>query len=269
MKLPLLARTGLMFAVMAGSTSLGQVIRIKGSDTLGAKLVPALAESYKSQHEGSSFEISAEGSAVAFPALVNGTADLGMSSRKATAQELAAANAKGLKLVETVACHDMIVVIVNKANKVKSLTKDQISKIFTGAVKDWSEVGGAPGTISIYTRNTASGTYKDWQALAMAGKDYAPGSQKLAGSEQVGEEVSKNKNGIGYVGLAYSEGPGIRSVSIGGVAPVAEKAKEYAYSRACYYYHREDGLPAAKDFVAYAIGEEGKKLAVKNGFVPD
>ena len=272
MKAATFLRTVMIGSVLAGGIGLAgaQAIRIKGSDTLGAKLVPAIKENYVATKDKSAeFEISAEGSAVSFPALVNGTADIGMSSRKATAAELANAQAKGVKLTETVACHDMIVVVVNKSNKVKNLTKAQIGKIFTGAVKDWSELGGAPGTISVYTRNTSSGTYKDWQALAMEGKDYSKDSQKMAGTEQIVQEVAANKNGIGYVGLAYTKAPGIHTVSIDGVAPVAEKAKEYAYSRACYYYQREGGSAKAKAFVDYAISEEGRKIAQSMGFVPD
>ncbi|WP_035601275.1 PstS family phosphate ABC transporter substrate-binding protein [Haloferula sp. BvORR071] len=260
--------------ILAGVAMIGlagaEVIRIKGSDTLGAKLMPRLNESYRAKHPGIDFELSAEGSAVAFPALVNGTADLGMSSRKATPAELAAAQAKGIKLVETVACHDMIVVVVNKANKLKALKKTEVAKVFTGAVKDWSELSGAPGAISIYTRNSASGTYKDWQAMAMNGKDYAPSAQKMAGTEQVVQEVGANKNGIGYVGLAsVMKDANVRGVVIDDIEPIAANAKKYAYSRVCYYYSREDASAAVKEFLAFATGEEGKKLAEQTGFVPD
>ena len=256
---------GALLAATAGA----QTISIKGSDTLGAKLVPQLAESFKSKNGGVKFEIAAEGSSTAFPALANGTAQIGMSSRKAKPEEITAARAKGIKLKEVEACHDMIVVIVNKGNPLKALTKDQVAKIFTGQVKDWSEVGGAPGPISIYTRNTSSGTYKDWQTLAMKGRNYASGSQKLAGNEQIAQEVAKNKNGIGYVGLAYAKSSGVHDVTVDGVQPVASNAKKYAYSRACYYYIPENADATAKAFVEFATGGEGQKIAQRLGFVPN
>jgi len=260
---------GLFAGALLAATASAQNISIKGSDTLGAKLVPQLMEAFKSKNPGVKFEIAAEGSSTAFPALANGTAHIGMSSRKAKPEEITAARAKGIKLNEIEACHDMIVVVTNKSNPLKQLTKDQVAKIFTGAVKDWSEVGGAPGTISIYTRNTASGTYKDWQALAMKGKNYADSSQKLAGNEQIAEEVAKNKNGIGYVGLAYAKKSGITPIVIDGVKPEAANAKGYAYSRACYYYIPENADATAKAFVDFAIGSEGQKIAKSLGFVPN
>lgn len=256
---------GALLAATAGA----QTISIKGSDTLGAKLVPQLAESFKSKNGGVKFEIAAEGSSTAFPALANGTAQIGMSSRKAKPEEITAARAKGIKLKEVEACHDMIVVVVNKGNPLKSLTKDQVAKIFTGQVKDWSEVGGAPGPISIYTRNTSSGTYKDWQTLAMKGRNYASGSQKLAGNEQIAQEVAKNKNGIGYVGLAYAKSSGIHDVTVDGVQPVAANAKKYAYSRACYLYIPENADAVSKSFVEFATSADGQKIAQRLGFVPN
>jgi phosphate transport system substrate-binding protein len=256
---------GALLAATAGA----QTISIKGSDTLGAKLVPQLAESFKSKNGGVKFEIAAEGSSTAFPALANATAQIGMSSRKAKPEEITAARAKGIKLNEIEACHDMIVVIVHKSNPLKKLTKDQVAKIFTGQVKDWSEVGGAPGPISVYTRNTSSGTYKDWQSLAMKGRNYASGSQKLAGNEQIAQETAKNKNGIGYVGLAYAKSNGIHDVIIDGVQPVAANAKKYAYSRACYFYVPDNADATTKSFMDYAVSAEGQKIAQRLGFVPN
>lgn len=263
------AAAGLFAGAMLAATAGAQTISIKGSDTLGAKLVPQLSEKFRAKNPGVKFEIAAEGSSTAFPALANGTAQIGMSSRKAKPDEITAARTKGIKLNEIEACHDMIVVLVNKSNPVKKLTKDQVAKIFTGAVKDWSEVGGAPGPISIYTRNTASGTYKDWQSLAMGGKNYAKNSQKLAGNEQIAEEVSRNKNGIGYVGLAYAGKNGTQPVTIDGVEPVAANARKYAYARACYLYVPESADAMTKAFVEFATSSEGQKIAENLGFVPN
>ena len=250
---------------MAGAQNLS----IKGSDTLGAKLVPQLAEAFKAAgNTNVKFEIAAEGSSTAFPALANGTAQIGMSSREVKDDERTFCKTKGVYLKEHEVAHDMIVVIVNKNSPIAKLTKDQVAKIFTGQVKDWSEIGGAPGKISIYTRNTSSGTYKDWQKLAMGGRDYPSSSQKLAGNEQIAQEVAKNKNGIGYVGLAYSKTAGIKAVTIDGVEPVAANAKKYAYARMCYFYAPDKPTAEAASFMEFVESKAGQDIVRRVGFIP-
>src|SRR4029077_4572774 len=132
---------------------------IKGSDTLGAKLVPQLAEQFKAQHPGTAFDIAAGGSGTGFAALIDQTAAIGMASRPAKPEEIANGKAKGVDLKETIVAYDGIAVIVNTANSIKGLTKKQVEQIFTGEITDWSAVGGSGGKISVYTRNTSSGTY--------------------------------------------------------------------------------------------------------------
>jgi phosphate transport system substrate-binding protein len=247
-----------------------QTLSLKGSDTLGAKLVPQLAEAFKAAgNKDVKFEIAAEGSTTAFPALANGTAQIGMSSRKIKDDERTFCRTKGVYVKEHPICHDMIAVIVNKNCPVSNLTKAQVAKIFTGQIKDWSEIGGAPGKISIYTRNTSSGTYKDWQKLAMGGRDYPSTSLKMAGNEQIAQEVAKNKNGIGYVGLAYSKTPGTKAVTVDGVAPVAENAKTYAYSRLCYLYAPDKPTPEAAAFLEFVKSPAGQAIVQKVGFIPN
>ena len=161
-----------------------------------------------------------------------------------------------------------IVVIVNKNSPLSKLTKDQVAKIFTGQIKDWSEIGGAPGKISIYTRNTSSGTYKDWQKLAMGGRDYPSSSLKMAGNEQIAQEVAKNKNGIGYVGLAYSKTAGTKTLVIDGVEPVAQNAKKYVYARLCYLYAPDKPTAEAEAFMKYVESSAGQDIVRKVGFIP-
>src|SRR5881227_652065 len=107
--------------VTAAALTIGRAdtIVIKGSDTLGAKLVPQLAEQFKSQHPGTEFNIAAEGSATGFAALIDNTAQIGMASRPAKPEEAAAIKAKGGELKETTVAFDGIAVIVNSANAVK------------------------------------------------------------------------------------------------------------------------------------------------------
>lgn len=262
----------LCFAALLGviATAAADNIVIKGSDTLGAKLVPQLAEQFKAQHPGTSFDIAAEGSATGFAALIDKTAVLGMASRPAKTEEIAMGTAKGVQLKETTVAYDGIAVLVNAANPVKALTRKQVEQIFTGEVTDWSAVGGSAGKISIYTRNTSSGTYAEFREMAMKKRDYATSSQKLAGNEQIAAEVGNNVAGIGYVGLAYSKARGVKIVPIDGATPSKESvlAKSYPYARPTFYY--TDGEPSGvvKEFIDFTTSDAGQKIVEQVGFVP-
>ncbi len=261
--------TTLLIAVSMAVIASAQMISLKGSDTLGAKLIPQIAESYKAKgHALVKFEIAAEGSSTAFTALADGTADIGMSSRKAKEEEITACKAKGINLVEHSVCRDMLCVLVNQSSPITNLTKAQVADIYTGQIKNWSEIGGTPGPISIYTRNTSSGTYKDWQKMAMEGRDYAASSLKMAGGEPVQIEVAKNQGGICYSGLAYSKTPGTKAMPIDGIAPVAENAKTYAYSREYYLYVSDKASAEAKSFVDYVLSPAGQAVVKIVGFIP-
>src|ERR1700716_3850490 len=224
---------------------------IKGSDTLGAKLVPQLAEQFKAQNPGTTFDIAAEGSTTGIAAITDGTAQIGMSSRRAKTAEIGAASAKGVNMKPTIVAYDGIAVIVNANNPIKGLTKKQVEQIFTGEVTDWSAVGGNSGKISVYTRNTSSGTYSEFKELAMKKRDYAPSSQKMAGNEQIAQEVGKNPNGVGYVGLAYTKESGIKVVPIDGATPSKQSVlgKAYPYARPTFYYTNGEPTGLVKQFV--------------------
>jgi phosphate transport system substrate-binding protein len=261
---------GLFVAFAASGTARAEKIVIKGSDTLGAKLVPQLAEAYRAANPGTEFSIAAEGSTTGITAVIDGTADIGMSSRPAKVTEQSAAGAKGVTLTPTVVAYDGMAVVVNEKNPLKGLTKDQVEAIFTGDTQDWSAVGGAAGKISLYTRNTSSGTYSDWKELAMSKRDYASSAQKLAGNEQIIAEVSKNPNGIGYVGLAYVKSPGIRVVAVDGKTPdkASVLSKAYPYSRPTFYF--TNGAPAgkAKAFADFSLSDKGQAIVEQVGFMP-
>ncbi|PYK89162.1 MAG: phosphate-binding protein [Verrucomicrobia bacterium] len=236
-----------LFALAAGALlTRADTLVIKGSDTLGAKLVPQLAEEFKAQHPGTAFNIAAEGSTTGI------------------------AKAKGVNFKETIVAYDGIAAIVNAANPIKGLTKKQVEQIFTGDVTDWSAVGGSGGKISVYTRNTSSGTYSEFKELAMKKRDYSPDSQKMAGNEQIASEVSKNPNGVGYVGLAYTKASGIKVVAIDGAVPSKESVlgKAYPYARPTFYYTNGEPTGVAKEFVDFTISDAGQKIVEQVGFVP-
>ena len=264
----------ILAALLCVSAAYGQKLVIKGSDTLGAKLVPQAAEAFKTTHPDVAFEIAAEGSTTGIAAITDSTAQIGMSSRRAKPVEISAALAKGVTMKPTIVAYDGMAVIVNEANPVTELTLRQVEQIFTGDVTDWTAVGGNPGKFSIYTRNTSSGTYSDWKELAMKKRDYASSSQKMAGNEQIAAEVAKNPNGIGYVGLAYTHAPGIRVVGIVGKDKIAVlpsnqtvQAKTYPYARPTFFYTNGEPSGLTAEFVDFMLGAEGQALVQKVGFV--
>ena len=260
-----------LVGISALTVSRGDAIVIKGSDTLGAKLVPQLAEQFKAQHPGTTFDIAAEGSATGFAALIDKTAAIGMASRPAKPEEIANGKAKGVDLKETIVAYDGIAVIVNTASSIKGLTKKQVEQIFTGEITDWSAVGGSGGRISVYTRNTSSGSYAEFKELAMKKRDYAPDSQKLAGNEQIAQEVGKNPNGVGYIGLAYTKASGIKVVPIDGASPSKESvlAKSYPYGRPTFFYTNGEPTGVVKEFIDFTVAPEGQKIVEQVGFVPN
>ena len=121
--------TYLFAAAAICSMATAQTLSIKGSDTLGAKLVPQLAEGFKAAgNTGVKFEIAAEGSTTAFPALANGTAQIGMSSRKIKDDERTFCRTKGVYVKEHEVCHDMICVIVNKNSPLAKLSTTSLTR---------------------------------------------------------------------------------------------------------------------------------------------
>src|SRR5262245_27281662 len=145
---------GLLAATLSNANA--DRLVIKGSDTLGAKLVPQLAEQFKAKHPGTTFDIAADGSTTGNASIIDCTAEIGMSSRRAKSSEVGAAAAKGKHMKPTIVAFDGIAVIMNSANPIKGLTKKQVEQIFTGDVTDWSAVGGTGGKISFYTSKTYS-----------------------------------------------------------------------------------------------------------------
>lgn len=268
----------LALSVLALATVLpaqAQKLVIKGSDTLGAKMVPQAAEAFRAKNPGVVFEIAAEGSTTGIAAITDGTAQIGMSSRRAKTTEMSAASAKGVTMKPLIVSFDGMAVIVNANNPITKLTMRQVEQLFVGEIADWGAVGGNPGAVSIYTRNTSSGTYQDWKDLAMKKRDYASSSQKMAGNEQIAAEVGKNASGIGYVGIAYVNAPGIKVVGIvnaAGKLTMPTKAsvqdKSYPYARPNFFYTNGEPSGLAAQFIDYVLSDEGQAIVEKSGFVP-
>lgn len=243
-------------------------IRLGGSDALGAKLVPQLGETYKAQHPAVTFEIAAEGTVGALPDFLAGKTDILMAGRVLKPEEMAPFEKAGIVLKRVDAATDVFVIAVNAENPVRDLSLAQLEGLFAGDHANWKAVGGPDAPVSIYTRNTASGSYKDFQQVAMNGRPYAKGANKLQGGDLPGMGMVKDPNGIGYVGLAYARAKGLGVVRIDGIDPLGKDVARYPLLRHYYYYHRENARAEVVEFVRWASSSpEAKKIAVKLGFL--
>jgi len=255
----------------ASQAQAAETIVIKGSDTLGAKMVPQIAEAFKAkmskQGVDVAFEIAAEGSSTGVASVIDGTAAIGMSSRDPKEKEVAKAKANGIDMKTITVAKDGIAIIVNEANPLESISLEEIELIFSGDVTDWSGISAQTGTISAYTRNTSSGTYAVFQKMGMNSRDYGADTQKMAGNEQIASEVAKNQNGIGYVGLAYINTPGVKVLPIDGAAP---DAKDYPLARPLYYLINKNAELSSleSDFIGFSMSPEGQAIVNRVHFLP-
>jgi phosphate transport system substrate-binding protein len=256
--------------VFASQVSANETIVIKGSDTLGAKMVPQLAEAFKAKMAAQgvdvAFEIAAEGSSTGVASVIDGTAEIGMSSRDPKAKEVANAKSKGVDMRTITVAKDGIAIIVNESNPLNSINIEEIQLVFSGDVTDWSGITAQTGEISAYTRNTSSGTYAVFQKLGMNSRDYGSDTQKMAGNEQIAAEVAKNPNGIGYVGLAYIDTPGVKVLPVNGAAP---DSANYPLARPLYYLiNKSEALnPLTNDFVGFSLSPEGQAIVNRVHFL--
>lgn len=262
-----------LFALIALSslTTHAETIVIMGSDTIGAKAALHLAEAFKAKTESINrvvgFEISAEGSSTGVVSITEGHADIGMTSRAPSPKEIARAKAMGVELKTITVAKDGIAVIVNEANPIESISIAELEAVFAGDIGQWAAIGASAGPISAYTRNTASGTYDLFRARAMASRDYGENTQKVAGNEQIASEVARNINGIGYVGLAYADTPGIKVVPVEGMLP---RAEDYPLNRTLFYLVDANIRlsEVANDFIGFTLSPQGQHIIEGVHFVP-
>lgn len=262
-----------LFAILGLNSPLlqAETIVIMGSDTIGAKAALLLAESFKSKMEAAGtevgFEISAEGSSTGVVSITEGHADIGMTSRPPSAKEIARAKAKGVQLKKITVARDGIAVVVHESNPIESISLAEIEAVFAGDIDDWAGIGATSGNISAYTRNTSSGTYDLFRAKAMSSRDYGENTQKVAGNEQIAAEVARNPNGIGYVGLAYTETPGIKVVPVEGMLP---RAEDYPLRRTLFYLVDQNIhlSQIANDFIGFTLSPQGQQIIESVKFLP-
>ncbi|QIP13744.1 phosphate ABC transporter substrate-binding protein [Spirosoma aureum] len=183
------------------SSRKGQTILIKGSDT-EVNLVLDLAEVYMAKDPAISVAITGGGSGLGIAALLNGKTQVCNSSRPLSQDEINLARERGIDLRTTVFAMDAVAIIVNKAVGLNTISLEELATIYSGNLSNWQSVGGRIGLISLYGRQTSSGTYIYLRDKVIQ-RDYSPKIRELNGTAQVIEAVSQDPHGIGYVGVGY------------------------------------------------------------------
>ena len=266
-------------------------IKSVGSDTMN-NLMALWAEDFRKMYPNVQVEIEGKGSSTAPPALVEGTATFGPMSRDMKNQEIDQFEAKyGYKPTGLRTSIDMLAVYVHKDNPIQSLTLQQVDAIFSktrkgGLDKDirtWGDLGltgdWADKPISLYGRNSASGTYGYFKEHALFKGDYKDEVKEQPGSSSVVQGVASDRYGIGYSGIGYMTAD-VRAVPLandGASAPV-EASPENAYTgkyplaRFLYVYLNQkpgtDLDPLRKEFLRFVFSKEGQSSVIKDGYYP-
>ncbi len=266
-------------------------IKSVGSDTMN-NLMALWAEGFKSIYPSVQVEIEGKGSSTAPPALIAGTANFGPMSRAMKQKEIDEfEKAFGYKPMSLPTSIDMLAVYVHKDNPIRELSLQQVDAIFSkarkgGLEKDivtWGDLGltgewaGKP--ISVYGRNSASGTYGYFKEHALFNGDYKDSVKEQPGSSSVVQGVASDKFGIGYSGIGYMTAD-VRAVPLkkdaktNAVAAKPENAYTGEYPLARFLYVYVNFKPSSQldplrhEFVRYIFSREGQKDVVKDGYFP-
>ncbi|MEM9129091.1 MAG: phosphate ABC transporter substrate-binding/OmpA family protein, partial [Pseudomonadota bacterium] len=215
----------------------------------------------------------------AFSALLDGTAQVGMSSRRITRDEARALRADGAGNMvspqqESILAIDNVVVVTHPSNPVKQLTKEQLRAIFSGEIRNWSQVGGNDFPINVVARDAGSSSHAYFMNYLFEGENSPFLAQAIANDDQgVSNTVFFDRYSIGYVGYAFQRGTkAMTLVNECGitVSPDAFSAKteEYDLSRRLYLYSRSDNFDKpTKDLVEFAKSELADGVIAKSGFI--
>lgn len=257
-----------------GGAASGKPLTIKGSDTM-VILGQRLAEEYMKKNSGEVVQVNGGGSGTGIAALINGTVDLAQSSRPMKDDERKSAEkTRNAKIVETAVALDSLAVFVNASNTVKELTIQQVADIYTGKVKNWSEIGGKNAPIVLYGRESSSGTYDYFKEHVLNKADFAPAVQTLQGTAAIINAVAQDPNGIGYGGIAYAKDVraiGIRKdASTPAVVPNEATVADGSYplSRKLFFYYFENAPERVTKFVQWSLTPEAQSLVANVGYFP-
>jgi phosphate transport system substrate-binding protein len=266
-------------------------IKSVGSDTMN-NLMTLWAEDFRKQYPNVQVEIEGKGSSTAPPALIEGTATFGPMSRTMKNEEIDQFEAKyGYKPLGLRTSIDMLAVYVHKDNPIASLSLQQIDAIFSktrkgGATEDittWGQLGltgeWADKPISLYGRNSASGTYGYFKEHALFKGDYKDSVKEQPGSSSVVQGVASDRYGIGYSGIGYMTAD-VKAVPVKATADgeAIAASPEFAYTgkyplaRYLYIYlNQKPGTeldPLRREFIRFVFSQDGQASVIKDGYFP-
>lgn len=272
-KKKILCLFSLVIALGSSLYAKSNVLQLKGSDTL-LHVSQAITEQYQKETK-TRIAISGGGSGIGISALLNGTTDIAMASRSIKAKEQELAKAKGMKIKETVLGFDGITVIVNKGNHIKNMNTRLLAKVFRGEIKNWKELGGEDAPIVVLSRDSSSGTHEFFkehiirERNSKGRQEYRKKTLYLPSNEAIKQEVAKNKNAIGYIGMGYVDSS-VHSLEIDGKTASAENIlnKSYPISREIYWYSNQNLSENGKSLIQYALSPKGQQIIKQEGFVP-
>ena len=295
----MLSATSLFAAPIPVDVNLSDYVKVQGvagnlnsvgSDTLN-NMMTFWAEGFRKQYPNINIQIEGKGSSTAPPALIEGTSQLGPMSRQMKKKEIEKFEAKyGFKPTTIGVALDALAVFVNKDNPLKSLSMTQVDSIFSktrkrgGAdINTWDQLGlqGAYANkpISLYGRNSASGTYGFFKEHTLKKGDYKDTVKEQPGNASVVLGVTEDKAGIGYSGMGYVTS-GVNALPLSGKD--GEKAYvpnytnvlsgKYPLGRMLYInVVKEPNKPLptlVKEFLTYVLSKEGQEVVIKDGFLP-
>ena len=262
-----------------------------GSDSLN-NLMTLWAESFNKFYPNAKIQIEGKGSSTAPPALISGTAQLGPMSREMKGTEVDAFEKKyGYKPTPIRTSVDALAVFVNKDNPIKCLSIAQVDAIFSKSrrhggkedIKTWGQLGltgdWASKPLSLYGRNSASGTYGFFKEHSLKNGDYKDEVKEQPGSASVVQGVTVDRYGIGYSGIGYATA-GVRPVPLsekdGGkcIEATADNAYSGSYPLARFLYvyvNKAPGKtldPLTREFVKLMVSKDGQEAVIKDGYFP-
>ena len=269
LKLAIMTITLTIMAAGAGAAKDPNKIVVDGSTTVGP-VAKAFAEYFMARHPEVNITVSESGSGNGAKGLVNAACDVATMSRPMKKEEVQAAKDAGVLAMEHIVAMDGIAMVVHPSNPQADITVEQISRIYTGGIKNWKELGGPDQPIVAISRDTNSGTYETFETLVMNKQKLAERVEYVGSNGAIRQRVMSTPAAIGYVGLAYTEG--VKSLKVNSIEATAESVidKSYPVSRPLYMYTNsspKEGTPLY-EFINLARTPDGKKIIEATGFVP-